>query len=203
VTSEPPGATIFIDDESAGLAPVTVRLEPGAHAVEARLTGHVTARQQLTLTPDGDHRAQLVLEAREAPAVETPVADVPSEEEIEERPSDERPRGVGAGPWIVLGAGLAVALAGSVLEIVAFSEAEPPEQFDSMSELNAWQGRVADLSTSGYVLIGVGSATLVAGLIWALVRRSRSRAGSDSSRRHPSGALVLGGAPSVLWRVSF
>ena len=201
VTSEPAGATILIDGESAGLAPISVRLEPGAHTIEAQLEGYVTVMERLTLTPDGDQRIQLMLEEREV-SPEEPVSPTPPEVGSED-PSSEPPRGIGAGPWIVLGAGLAVALTGSVLETVAFHEAEPPEQFDSMTELEAWQDRVADLSLSGYVLLGMGSAALVAGLIWALVRRNRFRGDSESARVRFDAAFVLSASPSVVGRISF
>lgn len=40
VTSEPPEAEIYVDDSSAGIAPVTLKLKPGKHYIRAFKKGY-------------------------------------------------------------------------------------------------------------------------------------------------------------------
>jgi hypothetical protein len=64
VTTEPPGAQLLVDGRPQGaeaVTPTTLRLEPGAHMIEARLEGYGPARQEVTVAPGGRTRLDLDL----------------------------------------------------------------------------------------------------------------------------------------------
>lgn len=89
-----------------------------------------------------------------------------------------------AGPWVLLGSGLALLLTGGVLDIVAYTRSGERD-FTNENEYQDWRDGVSNLAIAGDVLVGVGAAVAVGGLIWLLVARSRS---GGSSRSH--GSLV-------------
>jgi hypothetical protein len=64
VTSEPPGAMIWVNGRVAGTTPLELSaLPPGDHYLAASLDGHVTRSERLTLA-DGERREQAFLLAR-------------------------------------------------------------------------------------------------------------------------------------------
>jgi serine/threonine protein kinase len=66
--SEPPGAALWIDGEFQGSAPGTLTLPPGrSYAVEARLPGHVPARQEFTPSAGEERSSTLRLAATGEP----------------------------------------------------------------------------------------------------------------------------------------
>ncbi len=84
-----------------------------------------------------------------------------------------------AGPWALFGAGLAIALTGGILDIVAYVQSDTDhnanDPFGSTDEYDDWAEGAVALATAGDVLVAVGAAAAVAGLVWLLVaRRSRS-----------------------------
>lgn len=63
VLTEPRGATVFIDGEPAGTAPVTAsRLDVGEHIIEARLEGYQPARETVTIESGRQRVIQLRME---------------------------------------------------------------------------------------------------------------------------------------------
>jgi len=93
----------------------------------------------------------------------------------------------------LLGTGLALAVTGGVLDIVAYTRAEEPQGFDDFDEYQEWYDSVGDMALAGDVLVGVGAATFVGGLIWLLVNRRSRRGGSESGRRRGSGVVSFAG----------
>lgn len=109
-----------------------------------------------------------------------------------EEPSTNQDLRIGVGPWVTLGSGLALALAGGILYAVAYANhGQRPEQFDGMETLDEWVSQVEGVAIGGDVLMGIGAATLVAGLVWLLIRRGR-RAEDRAGRRFQLGASPLG-----------
>jgi tetratricopeptide (TPR) repeat protein len=80
-----------------------------------------------------------------------------------------------AGPWAVLGTGLALLLIGGILDIVAFARSDPEgqDEFSNLDEVRNWREGAHNLALAGDVLVGVGAAAAVGGLIWLLVARNR------------------------------
>lgn len=67
VLTQPTGATVFVDGEEAGTAPVTVEdVVPGSHIVEARAEGYESNTSRITIEPGRRETIQLVLEESEA-----------------------------------------------------------------------------------------------------------------------------------------
>ena len=95
------------------------------------------------------------------------------------------------GPWALLGSGLGLLVVGGVLDIVAYVRSDPGiyNQLESVSEYDDWHDGTTNLAIAGDVLVGVGAAVAVAGLVWLLV--ARSRRGSERASV-PSLAVVVG-----------
>jgi hypothetical protein len=64
VVVEPAGADVAVDGVQVGTAPLQapIELDPGTHAVEARLGGHEVARANVEVAPGGTAQAELRLE---------------------------------------------------------------------------------------------------------------------------------------------
>jgi hypothetical protein len=90
-----------------------------------------------------------------------------------------------AAPWAVLGTGLGLLLIGGALDIVAFVRSDPAsvEQFASHTEYADWHTETWSIAVGGDVLVGVGAALAVGGLIWLLV--ARNRRADRANRRAP------------------
>ncbi|HKU44473.1 MAG TPA: PEGA domain-containing protein [Polyangiales bacterium] len=82
-SAQPAGATVLLDAEPIGTAPITLDLRPGAHRVEFRKSGHAPASVDFELPKDRALDVLATLEpasepmnALAAPAEKPPVADV-------------------------------------------------------------------------------------------------------------------------------
>lgn len=74
--------------------------------------------------------------------------------------------------WTTAGAGVAVAVAGLVLVAVAdgrASEVESAPEGTPWRDVDAAYGQAHDFSVAGGVLLGVGAAVAVAGVVWGVV----------------------------------
>jgi len=101
------------------------------------------------------------------------------------------------GPWVLLGSGLAVVVAGVVLFGVAYADytRDPQEAFATIQTYREWREGYENLALAGDVLVGVGAAAAVGGLVWLLVaRRSHGR---PSAGRTP--VLGLAAEPGGLF----
>lgn len=82
-----------------------------------------------------------------------------------------------AGPWALLASGLALAVTATVLDVVAFTNADrdPSEQFGSYREYLDWRDSYTNMALAGDVLMGVGAAAAIGGLVWLLLWRRANR----------------------------
>lgn len=111
-----------------------------------------------------------------------------------------------AGPWALLGSGLGLLLVGVTLDIVAFVRSNPEEQgrFATIQEYDDWVSSSMSLAISGDVLVGVGAAVAVGGLVWLLLaRRSRGRASSPTRGGIVSLTPTTGGGLAFMTRFRF
>jgi len=113
--------------------------------------------------PEPEATTPAPLAASEAPASDAPASDVP-----------------GPGPWIVLGVGGAAVVAGAVLlglaaADVATVEGVTRESGTAWSDVEAAYGRSETESIAGAVLLGVGGAAAVAGVVWVVAGSSSAR----------------------------
>lgn len=67
ITSEPSGATIYVDGEMRGTAPLQLELLPGTYTIEAELEGYASAR--VTHSANRGERARVVLALAAEPRV--------------------------------------------------------------------------------------------------------------------------------------
>jgi len=178
VISTPAGASVLIDKQAAGAAPITTELKPGAHHVRLELAGH--RARDIDLVLDVRTPQDLVLELEALP-VQTPKSagvparsDTPAHDEHLERP-------FGPAPWVVLGAGGVSLLGAFGFELgrrSAESAAERGTQLDYPAHFDAMQSR----QTTARVLAGVGGALLVTGGVLFVLNTPRKPAAALAMR---------------------
>lgn len=103
--------------------------------------------------------------AREGSTGTTPAARSP--EDASENASDTH--GPGAGPWVLVSAGAASAIAGGVLVGLAMADVariEDPDAGTRWSEVAGAWDRTVPMSGAGFALLGVGVAAAGAGIVW-------------------------------------
>jgi tetratricopeptide (TPR) repeat protein len=105
----------------------------------------------------------------------------------------EASRGPGAVPWVIFGVGAVLAVGGGVLLGLALADKSAVENATlgmPWTDLEERHDRVGPLSTVGVVALGVGGATMLGGLSWAIF------GGGDSESEV---ALSLGPRSVVAW----
>jgi hypothetical protein len=181
VESSPTGATIRVDGREAGKAPLgrPLVLGPGDHEVEASLEGYAAQKRIVRVESRGDAAVSFELQKVEAAtpegdpdsAIPEPVAPPPPPPPPAERPA----AGHGAlwtGGWVVAGLGAAIMVAGGVTGGMALAtgnelESDYPDGVprDKKSEVDGMDR----LAVATDVLLGVGGAALVAGVVMLVV----------------------------------
>lgn len=121
--------------------------------------------------------------------VEAPPVASAAAEEPPPPPPPPPPRRSLVAPWATLGSGLALMVTAAVLDIVAFSSAsrDPSEAFASVREYRDWQEGYENTALAGDILMGLGAAAAVGGLVWLLLWR---RDAEDRARRRPALAVT-------------
>lgn len=122
---------------------------------------------------------------------------------LAELPVEESESAGLTGPWAVLGSGLGLLLVGGILDIVAFVRSGDPG-FADQAEYESWHSSTMGLAIAGDVLVGLGAAAAIGGLVWLLVARGRAERHRASTPRF-HGALGMVGERGVLvtGRVTF
>jgi len=104
--------------------------------------------------------------------------------------------GSGAAPWILIGAGGAVAVAGGVLLAVALSNKRavenPSGNAPAWSEYSARNDSVYPLSLAGIAALGVGAAAAIGGLVWKVTADGTPERAHAQLELTPSGVRVHG-----------
>ncbi len=90
-------------------------------------------------------------------------------------------------PAVMLGLGLAIALVGGVIDIVAYREANPEERFDSLSAYDAWTRRTDALALAGDTLVLTGALAFVGGLVALILTRRGHRRQHRAALQSPEG----------------
>ncbi len=168
VEANAPGTTVFLDGVERGAAPTTIVVERlGFYEVEVVADGY-------------------------RPFVSTAVVDLGGEVVVAELEVQEEPRRNNSGalgdaaPWIVVGAGVAVAATGAVFGIQA--NGTQNEFDDVVSERVLDRARAEDLQSQGEnqamlsnVFLGTGAALIVGGVIYKVIRGG----GDDEDSEEP------------------
>ncbi len=164
IKSDPPGAWITLDGDTAGSTNSTLATFPGKHTVMLRATGYETEVRDVTAVEG--QSTELVVKLR-------PTAGVLPTNPIE-RPS----RVV---PYLVVGAGVAAVIAGGLL--IAIDE-DPDAGPGSPFEIRNTAPTGVGFAVAGVVVVGIG--------VYLVVRSSRSSKVSRPTAALSSGSAVLG-----------
>jgi tetratricopeptide (TPR) repeat protein len=173
VEIEPSTAQITLDGHPFPDAPDGhVRLNPGPHELVVSSAGHETLTRRLDL--DAGANIELRFKLRElrpdpGPTLPAPVAtaSAPSAVAPAVASSDSGLRDIA--PWILIGAGSAVAITGGVFlglaaaDISAVEDARRPTEWSAVA---ASYDRAPARSAAGIVLLSVGVIGVAAGLTW-------------------------------------
>jgi tetratricopeptide (TPR) repeat protein len=198
-SANPKGATVLLDAEPVGTAPITLDIRPGPHRVEFRKPGHAPASVEFELPED---RALDVVAKLEVQRVASNASDVrrtdvssqPSGSDSAPQLSPERAsktsvtRTLG---FAALGAGVA-ALGGAVtLEIMrSRAESDAREATDQVEFSEAIE-RMRTRQTMARVFAGAGGALAAIGGVLLVVASGNS--GERSNK--PQGRLAFGCQP--------
>jgi tetratricopeptide (TPR) repeat protein len=167
VLSEPPGATVLVDDQNLGVTPLTRELAPGRHRLVLRLPGYADKSMELRLEPQTPQDVSLQLD----PASAAPSAKSATSSAGDRPPVARGPR-FGVVPYVAMGVGAAGLLGALGFEISrrsADSDAEQAPQTEFQDRYDTMEGR----QTTARVLAGVGGALLVTGGVLFFVDRQR------------------------------
>ncbi len=170
VLSQPPGATVSVDDTPVGVTPGTFDLAPGRHRVVLMLRGHADASVDVDLAADHAQDVTLRLAAAAVgtpgPSAPEPAAQAPAPPPV--APPAAAPRaapskGLGVWPWVVLGTGGAVLGGAFVFELLRESAERDAErdatQVGYKEKLDTMESR----RTTARVLAGIGGTLVIAG----------------------------------------
>jgi tetratricopeptide (TPR) repeat protein len=155
------------------------RLSAADRADAEQLRAEVLGALQQPPSPEPTEPEPEPVVPEPVPEPDTEPESRPGEDRSPQAPAPELEARRLIGPWVVIGLGLASMLTGGVLDIVAYvrSEREDGERFDDQDH-EAWRSEALTLAIAGDVLLGVGVAAAVAGLVWLLVDRSRRARGT-------------------------
>lgn len=168
----PEDATVKVDDMPQA-NPSTLALLPGSYRVAARGAGYQTSEARLEVEPGGEALFIRSLLLQGTPSV------------VEK---SSQGGGRGSWPWWVVGAGLAAASAGAVM----FHAAETSDVRKGDAELEDRVDLYKTLSTVGFVVGGVATAT---GVTWLLLPSGPD--GSGGRRATTDGHRTGGGSATL------
>lgn len=159
------GVEVFVDNELAGATPFArpILVDQGEHRVRFTRAGYRTAERAERAVGGADLRwaVELVPDKTDAPA---PAPSSPAATSV----TATSPSRVG--PLLLGGAGLATAAVGGVLVGMTLSEASFIEgECGSACPPSRWE-KYRSLQTTGDVLLAVGGAALVVGIVWFVLQ---------------------------------
>lgn len=142
----------FAPDEK--FAPRTIHLAPGRHVVTVEAAGFAIAEQAIDVA---DRSPRTITIELQAPHHEPPPRNPPVPTVVEKHHSNL--------PWIVVGAGGAVALAGLAVDLFAVQPVRDKLNTDSIDVYNQYSSSFDHRRTAAIALYAVGAAAIATGLV--------------------------------------
>jgi hypothetical protein len=186
VSSTPVGATVFVDGEERGVTPLMISdVALGLYEVELVADGYRSGRSTVVVDLGGG-RVQVTLEVQQ-----------------EERTTGTSSEFADAAPWILVGSGSAMIVAGAVFGVQSkstqreFDDVVAAEVLDRerAEEIQATGESQATLSN---VFIGLGAAVAVGGVIMRIVRGPADTEAEPAPWARVGGYVGAGGGGMVL-----
>ncbi|MGC4092804.1 MAG: PEGA domain-containing protein [Polyangiaceae bacterium] len=174
VLSEPAGATLSVDGRALGVTPWTGELSPGPHRIALSLKRHQEATRDIELPKGNAIDVTVQLAAEPAPQPPQRFVAAPT-------PEPRATHGLGAWPWVALGASGAALGAAAGFELsrrAAESDArEQVTQTGYSERFDAMQSR----QSTARVLAAVGGGLLLTSGVLFLVDSRKSRESTSAA----------------------
>jgi hypothetical protein len=184
-----PGAEVFVDGRSIGYGPIAaeVFVDPGAHAIEARLEGFEAARERIEAAKGSAHEVKLEMRrVASSPAVVSPAATrgPAVDPATVEQPSSKNAAIIVGGAALAVvglgvGAGFTAAWSGAagdadalLADLVARGGSSPcsggsfATECATLLEHNQDSDTFGNVAIAGYVLGGIAAGATLAYVLW-------------------------------------
>lgn len=168
------GVAVFVDDQPAVMEGGDVLMDPGTHVVRIEVSGRAPKRETVVVATEG--RASIAIDATSASADVRPA---PAATQAPDGPAV-------VAPIVVGGVGVAAAAVG--VAMMALGAAQQSDAEDACGGTTACpialQGDVDDGATKiivGDVMVGVGGAAALTGVIWLVVELATSGSSAPAS----------------------
>jgi tetratricopeptide (TPR) repeat protein len=192
--TDPTGAKVYLDGKVQDVprTPVAFWVEAGSREITLKRDGYEDLVTTLELAP-GDEKVRSLTLKRKVVAA-NPVTP----------PIKVEPKTTGSNPWpwIVAGAGGALALGGGGVYLLGalpqFGDANAKyESGDEAGGDEEWDGAVGKMYAT-YALVGIGAAAVVGGVVWGL-----TSSGPATPPRTSFGITPLPGGAAASWGLVF
>jgi len=206
------GATVEIDGSAAGETPVVRdEFEPGSHRIRVEAEGYESWTEEVTLEPGEAEELSATLEPRENESKAVAAGGGSGGSTARGRPRTDRMSTLSKwGPWAVLGTG-ALSFAGAGIAGAEVNRAN--NDLEDWREANNDSTRICETEpeceilergqnaqTFHRVLLGVGGAATVGGIVWMVLRTSGGRTKRAAAERRRLRITPTHRSVSLHWR---
>lgn len=168
--SDPPGATVVIDDKPLGVTPWMGTLPPGAHVVELRLPGYADFVQRLTSSREHAVTFDFRLARADEPTPKAQTTESPTPTTSQSASSRSFPW-----PWISLGASAAAFLTAGGFELARESAEKRAKSEPTQIGYDRAASDAESRKTTARVFAGIGGGLAITSVVLLLVApRNRS-----------------------------
>ena len=209
VSSNPAGATLWVDGVAVGVTPFTGEFAPGTHSLRLSLNDYETVNVDVELP----RRPALTVPFTLNPTRSVQVPPANAGDQAQSPHSDRGAEANGLAriqplSWGLLGVGVGSLTAGVLFEVSRARSNEQSRDAASPVEAAQAQGAADGKQLASLVLLGAGGAFVVTGSVLALLDLSGGNRASETAKRTPStptlaSAGCLPGFCSVQLRGSF
>ncbi len=182
VPAAPEGTLAYVDGVRVELdgewpaAEAELLLAVGAHEITLRASADRSASARVTVRGGEDGPLEMDLAPLAPPRREESRPAAPARQHVVG--TRDRASEPSVAPWVVVGVGAGVMVVGAILlgvgaaDIASVENAAAGTEWSDLADAHA---RGPDLTAAGGALLGVGAATAVIGLVWALVEGGGAR----------------------------